>query len=101
MIANRSVFTSRNMPSNRVVSIREVTECVEVTGSMSKKEKVQYFYSVGIDHDNVEMYGPVVEKFNRLIQVPDSSRNNINPSFLDKLYKIHVATMFCILYIWL
>ena len=100
MIANRSVFTSRNMPFNRVISIREVTECVEVTGSMSKKEKVQYFHSVGIDHDNVEMYGPVVEKFNRLIKVTDRDKN-INPSFLDKLYKIHVATMFCISYIWL
>lgn len=91
---SRSVFTSRLMPSTKVVSIREVSECVEVTASLSRPEKVQYFGSVGIDYDNVEKYGPVVERLNKLVEKKN------NDSFFERLYRIHIATMFCVSYVW-
>ena len=88
---SRPVFSSPLV--NRIVTLNEVRDYIDVTRTLSRDERIQYFGSVGVDYENVERYGIIVERLNESYR---SSPNN----FIDTLYKIHIATMFCMSYIW-
>jgi hypothetical protein len=92
----RPVFSSHLISNNRVVTLREVQDYIDVTRTLDRAERIQYFGSVGVDYENVERYGVIVERLNESF---NQCNNNTN-TFTEWLYKLHVATMFCVSYIW-
>ena len=72
---NCSIF-SNNLCKNRIVSLREVHECLDSTKTMRRVDRVEYFNSVGIDYDNVEKYVTIVERLNTNNMIKSYSNAN-------------------------
>ena len=85
----RSVFSNGLIP-NRVVTLCEVNEAVDASRTLLLPERIDYFASIGIDYDNVELYGEVVRRLER-----SRDRRDLN-GLCEKLRRVHVAIMFCV-----
>ena len=101
---SHSVF-SNNLCRNRIVSLREVHECLDSTKTMRRTDRVDYFNSVGMDYVNVERYATVVERLNLNLAthsnyisnpITYSINKNAFADFIQYLEYIRFCIRFCI-----